>query len=115
MYCISTTTKAKEKKMARVKKYLGSFDMEVTYAVTETTTHKTTLKSGTVIRSDLNGLYISENPQGQVTSSWLGNKDFFPDLNGFWAFPSKSTLNVEDCNWEEDTFERKYTMYKDVS
>lgn len=95
--------------MARVKKVIGRFGMEITYDVVETTTHKTTLDNGMIIRSDLNGLYIAENQQGEVTSSWLGNKDFF------WKFPTRETLLVEDCNWEEQEFTRNYQMEKDVS
>jgi hypothetical protein len=94
--------------MARVKKFKYYDGDDAVYAVTETTTHRTTLANGTVIRSDLNGLYQSENAEGEISASWKGNKDFF------WAIPSKDVLQVTECDWEEFVFERKYTMYKDV-
>ena len=94
--------------MPRVKKVTGRFGMEVTYDVTETVTHKTTLENGTVLRSDMNGLYMSEK-DGKITSAWKGNKEFV------WLFPTKDTAQVADLVWVEEDFSREYEMEVDMS
>jgi hypothetical protein len=89
--------------MGRKKKLKGYIGMCARYDVTETTTHKTVLEDGTILRTDMEGFYIREN------MAWFGNE------NTVWVIATDEIKPIEDMEWEEDFFTRNYEMEKDVS
>jgi len=98
--------------MPRNKTLLGYFGMCAEYDVVETTTHKTVLEDGYILRTDMDGFYILQNPEGQVTSSWLGFKDSVWDLRPQLV---KKQREISEFDWVEEPFKRQYEMERDVS
>jgi len=72
------------------------------YFVKETTTHKTILDDGCVLRTDLQGFYAKEDADGVCRSSWFGCADLHGKMK-------------EDFEWEEEEWSRSYTTEYDYS
>jgi hypothetical protein len=74
--------------------------MCIEYFVSETTTHKTILPDGSILRTDLKGFYVKETPKG--ISSWFGSSNL----------GNKEQQNYE---WEKEDWKRSYTAEYDFS
>jgi hypothetical protein len=100
--------------MGRKKFFNGYFGMCAMYDVIETTTHKAVLGDGSIIRTDMDGLYILHDADGMMRSSWMGDKDTVWTM-GRWKKNDGDIIPISDLEWEEDSFTYEYEFEKDVS